>query len=77
MFDIGTKVVVITEKGISYDAVILAVAKDDSGHAAYKVALDTLGHEQFGQWHKAGDVFLQEQHTEAEEASWDNFIKPS
>jgi len=77
MFEIGNKVVVITEKGISYDAIILAVAKDDTGRSAYKVALDSLGHEQFGQWHKAGDVFLQEQRAEAEEQSWDNFIKPS
>jgi hypothetical protein len=76
MFQRGQKVVVITDKGISYEAIILAIAKDDEGTAAYKVALDSLGGEQLGQWHKACDVFVREQQPAEEEVSWDSFIKP-
>ena len=58
MFETGQQVVVITEKGIAYEATILAVARDDSGRAAYKVAQTATGVEQLGQWHKAGDIFI-------------------
>jgi hypothetical protein len=76
MFEKGQKVVVITDKGISYEAIVLAVAKDDEGTAAYKVALDSLGGEQLGQWHKACDVFVREEPVAQENEAWDSFIKP-
>jgi hypothetical protein len=75
MFDAGQNVIVISEKGITYDATILAVAKDDSGKAAYKVALAGAGPDQLGQWHKAADVFLQTKSKETEEQAWDTFTK--
>jgi hypothetical protein len=75
MFEAGQKVIVISEKGITYDATILAVAKDDSGKAAYKVTLAGAGPEQLGQWHKAADVFHQEKDAEKEEQAWDTFTK--
>jgi hypothetical protein len=75
MFEAGTKVIVISDKGITYDATILAVAKDDTGKAAYKVTLAGAGPEQLGQWHKAADVFLQDKSSEKEEQAWDTFTK--
>jgi len=67
----GQTVIVITDKGIAYQAELVATAKDDSGQAAYKVAIHGMGSEQLGQWHKACDVFVEEQ-TEEEDASWDS-----
>ncbi len=75
MFETGQKVIVISDKGISYEAVVIAVAKSDVGLGAYKVALKGSGSEQLGQWHKAEDVFIQEQTEEQEQASWDTFIR--
>jgi hypothetical protein len=60
MLEIGQKVVVITDKGLSYDGVILARAAGDAQAAAYKVGLDSGASPQQGQWHKAGDVFVPE-----------------
>jgi hypothetical protein len=60
MLNIGQKVVVITDKGLSYDGVILARAAGDAETAAYKVGLEGAGYQQHGQWHKAGDVFVPE-----------------
>jgi hypothetical protein len=76
MFDVGQRVMVITEKGVSYDATILARAEGDHGPGAYKVALHNLGPDQLGQWHKACDVFLPEKMDEVEEAtSSETFLK--
>jgi len=58
MFDVGQKVLVLTDKGVAYDATIIARATGDSGPGAYKVVLNDRGPEQLGQWHKADDVFL-------------------
>jgi hypothetical protein len=74
MFDIGQKVVVITDNEISFDAVILARAKGDNGPGAYKVALNDSGAEESGQWHKACEVFVPERTVEEERASWDGFL---
>jgi hypothetical protein len=49
MFDVGEKVTVIADKGITYDGIILARATGDSGLGAYKIALDGGGTEQMGQ----------------------------
>jgi hypothetical protein len=76
MFEVGQKVMVITDKGVSYDATILAKAKGDHGPGAYKVAIHSLGPGQLGQWHKACDVFLPEKRDEEEEAtSSEAFLK--
>ncbi len=75
MFNVGQKVMVITEKGIAYDATILARAQSDDGHTAYKVAMNGLGPEQMGQWHKASEVFLPEHAEEAEEMYFDAYIR--
>ena len=60
MFEIGQGVIVITDKGVSYDATILARAKGEDGLAAYKVTVRGRGLDQLGQWHKASDVFMEE-----------------
>jgi hypothetical protein len=60
MFEVGQKVTVITDKAIAYEGFILARASGDEGQTAYKVALTGGGLGQTGQWHKAGDVFVQE-----------------
>lgn len=71
----GQTVIVITDKGIAYEADIVATAKDDSGNAAYKVALHGSGGEQTGQWHKAGDVFVKEETEEQEDSAWSSITK--
>ena len=49
MFEVGQKVIVITDKGIAYDAEILATAQGDDGSRAYKVTMSGLKIEQTGQ----------------------------
>jgi hypothetical protein len=66
MLDIGQKVVVITDKGLSYEGVILARASGDAQSAAYKVGLEGGGYQQHGQWHKSADVFVAEASGEEE-----------
>ncbi len=66
MLNIGQKVVVITEKGLSYEGVILARAAGDGQTSAYKIGLESGGYQQQGQWHKSDDVFVPEA-TEEEE----------
>ena len=46
MLEIGQKVIVITDKGIAYDATILARAKGDDGPGAYNVSMQGLDPEQ-------------------------------
>ena len=77
MFEIGKKVIVITDKAIAYEAVILARAEgDNGGPGAYKVAQHSLGPEQPGQWHKASDVFLPEAgYAEEDEGSYVSFLR--
>jgi hypothetical protein len=75
MFDVGQKVVVITDNAITFDATILARAKGDNGPGAYKVALADSGSEEPGQWHKACEVFAPEKTAQEEQESWDGFLK--
>lgn len=75
MFEVGQNVAVITDKGIAYEAVIVARAKADDGSGAYKVVLDGGGPEQSGQWHKASDVFVEEQTDKEPPEPWDSFLK--
>lgn len=65
MLEIGQEVTVISGKGIAYDGVILARAIGDDGPGAYKVVLNGGGSAQLGQWHKAGDVFVEEKNASA------------
>ncbi len=75
MFDVGQKVMVMTEKGITYTATIVARAKGDDGRTAYKVVMHDRGPEQLGQWHRADDVFVIEQTAEQEEQAWERFTQ--
>jgi hypothetical protein len=76
MFDLDQKVVVITEAGLTYDAIIVARAKgDNGGPGAYKVTLSGQGKENQGQWHKAADVFLPEPTEQEKKDSWEHFLK--
>jgi hypothetical protein len=60
MFELNQTVIVITEKGLTYDGFILARATGEDGKGAYKIGLEGAGFEQPGQWHKADDVFAPE-----------------
>ena len=71
MFDVGQKVTVISDKGITYDGIIIARAAGDNGPGAYKVALDGSGPEQMGQWHKAADLFVREEADDAAQTAWE------
>jgi hypothetical protein len=75
MYKRGQTVIVITDKGIAYEADIVATAKDDQGLAAYKVAVHGIGNEQLGQWHKACDVFVEEASVAEEDAAWSSITK--
>jgi hypothetical protein len=76
MFEVGQKVLVITDKGISYDPIVLATAKGDDGRAAYKVTMSGLGTDQPGQWHKSCEIFVPDKSaTEEEATALDNFLK--
>jgi hypothetical protein len=60
MFEIGQAVLVITDKGVSYDGYVTARAiGDNGGPPAYQVA-SAHGGSQANQWHRASDVFLPE-----------------
>jgi hypothetical protein len=72
MFDVGQKVTVIADKGITYDGIILARATGDKGPGAYKVALDGSGPGQLGQWHKASDVFVREKSDDETQDLWES-----
>jgi hypothetical protein len=74
MFNVGDRVMVITDKGVAYDATILARAKGDHGTGAYKVAQHGLGPEQLGQWHRACEIFLPEKNEEKPDDS-ESFMK--
>jgi hypothetical protein len=60
MLDLDQKVIVISEKGITYEGFILARASGEDGANAYRIGLDGAGSSQLGQWHKAGDIFVVE-----------------
>lgn len=74
MFEIGQTVLVITDKGVSYDGMVMARATgDNGGPSAYQIA--PKGHEHQGQWHKACDVFVLEQSHEKDADSIENFFR--
>jgi hypothetical protein len=76
MFELGQKVIVISDKGIAYDAIVLARAKSDSlAPGAYKVSISGKIDDQQGQWHKACDIFFPEQTAQEKKDSWNDFLK--
>jgi hypothetical protein len=76
IFELGAKVVVFTDNGITYDAIVVGRAKSDStAPGAYKVTLNDMGSENPGQWHKASDVFQPEQTAQEKKDSWNDFLK--
>jgi hypothetical protein len=75
MFELDQKVVVITDKGLTYDALVVGRAKgDDGGRGAYKVKLIGQAAESAGQWHIATEVFLPEQTAQEKKAAWNEFL---
>jgi hypothetical protein len=60
MLDLNQSVIVIADKGITYEGYIMARATGENGTGAYKIGLEGAGFAQQGQWHKASDVFVQE-----------------
>jgi hypothetical protein len=76
MFDLDQKVIVINDKGIAYEATILARAKSDStAPGAYQVAMLGVGADKGAQWHKASDVFAPEPTAQEKKDSWNDFLK--
>lgn len=74
MFEIGQTVLVISDKGVSYDGSVMARATgDNGGPPAYQVA--PQGHEHQAQWHKACDVFLLEEAEKKDPDSIENFLR--
>ena len=61
MLDLNQNVIVIADKGITYEGYIMARATGENGASACRIGLEGAGFEQQGQWHKASDVFLPEQ----------------
>jgi hypothetical protein len=59
MLDLNQSVIVIAEKGITYEGFILSRATGETG-PAYRIGVGGAGFEQQGQWHKACDVFVPE-----------------
>jgi hypothetical protein len=74
MFDIGRKVVIITDNAITFEGTVIARAKGDNGPGAYKIALKDSDPDVPGEWHKASNVFIAEQTAEEMRESWDGFI---
>jgi hypothetical protein len=75
MYEVGQKVLVVTDKGVSFEATVLATAKGDGGPGAYKVSVNEVGAEQLGHWHKACDVFVLDKTWQENKDSWDKFLK--
>ena len=60
MFEVNQQVIVISDKGITYEGYIMARATGEDGQSAYRIGLDGAGPEQLGQWHKTSDIFVPE-----------------
>jgi len=60
MLELNQSVIVIADKGLTYEGYIMARASGENGASAYRIGLEGAGFEQQGQWHKASDVFLPE-----------------
>ncbi|HEY1903001.1 MAG TPA: hypothetical protein VGG56_11240 [Terracidiphilus sp.] len=60
MLELNQSVIVIADKGLTYEGYIMARAAGENGSTAYRIGLEGAGFEQHGQWHKSGDVFVPE-----------------
>jgi len=60
MLELNQNVIVIADKGMSYEGYIMARATGEDGSGAYRIGVEGAGIEQQGQWHKASDVFIPE-----------------
>jgi len=60
MLELNQSVIVIADKGMSYEGYIMARATGEDGSGAYRIGVEGAGIEQQGQWHKASDVFIPE-----------------
>jgi hypothetical protein len=66
MLELNQSVIVIADKGLTYEGYVMARATGDSGGMAYRIGLEGAGFEQQGQWHKGSDVFVPEPRKEDE-----------
>ena len=60
MLDLNQTVIVIGEKGVTYEGYVMERATGDNGSAAYRIGLEGAGFEQQGQWHRSSDVYVPE-----------------
>jgi hypothetical protein len=60
VLDLNQSVIVIGEKGVTYEGYVMERASGDNGSAAYRIGLEGAGFEQQGQWHRSSDVFVPE-----------------
>lgn len=60
MLELNQSVIVISDKGVTYEGYVMARASGENGAAAYRIGLEGAGFGQQGQWHKSHDVFVQE-----------------
>lgn len=60
MLDLNQTVIVIGEKGVTYEGYVMERASGDNGSAAYRIGLEGAGLDQQGQWHRSSDVFVPE-----------------
>lgn len=60
MLDLNQSVIVIGEKGVTYEGYIMQRAAGENGSAAYRIGLEGAGFEQVGQWHRSSDVYVAE-----------------
>jgi hypothetical protein len=60
MLDLNQSVIVIGEKGVTYEGYVMERANGDNGAAAYRIGLEGAGESQQGQWHRSSDVFVPE-----------------
>ena len=64
MLDLNQTVIVIGEKGVTYEGYVMERASGDNGAMAYRIGLERAGSTQQGQWHRSCDVYVPEQKKE-------------
>jgi hypothetical protein len=60
VLELNQSVIVIGDKGVTYEGYVMARASGENGAAAYRIGLEGAGYAQQGQWHKSCDVFVPE-----------------
>ena len=75
MFDVGQAVLVITDKGVTFEGYIKARAMgDNSGSVAYQIVA-AHGSAQQGQWYRSTDVFMPEATLSEDPNSIETYLK--